>query len=55
MFQLYFTTFLIETGYEKPNKIKDKMLKSHMQDGSFDQYKEFYIDSLELVQSAVLK
>ena len=42
VFQLYFTTFLIETGYEEPIKITNKMLKSHIEDGSFDQYKDFF-------------
>ena len=42
VFQPNFTTFLIETGYEEPIKITDKMLKSDMQDGSFDRYKDFF-------------
>jgi len=41
VFQPNFTTFLIETGYEEPNKITNKVLKYHMQDGSFDHYKDF--------------
>jgi len=28
-------------GYEDPIKSEDKMLKSDMEDGSFDQYEEF--------------
>jgi hypothetical protein len=55
VFKAYFTTLHIEPGYEKPIKTVEQMLTSILEDDSFDQYKDFFNESLEVVLSAVLK
>jgi hypothetical protein len=42
-------------GYEEPIKNTDKILKYDMKSGSFDQYREFCGESVELVLSAFFK
>jgi hypothetical protein len=42
VFQLYFTTFRIETGYENPIESVEQMLRLDMIDGSLISKRNFY-------------
>jgi hypothetical protein len=55
VFQANFTTFLIEPGYEEPIKNREQMLTSEKNFGFHEGYEYLYPDTLEPVDSAILK
>jgi hypothetical protein len=54
VFQAYLTTYLIEPGYEEPIKTVEQMLISDMKFGFIDEYKAFFNNINDSVDSAIL-
>jgi hypothetical protein len=55
VFQAYFTTFLIEPGYEEPIRTIEEMLRSEKKFGFLDKQKFLFINSFDPVDSAIAK
>jgi hypothetical protein len=55
VFQAYLTTFLIELGYEEPIKNREQMLRSEKYFSFREGYEYLYPETLEPVDSAILK
>jgi hypothetical protein len=55
VFLAYLTTFLIEPGYEETIKTVEQMLRSEKNFGFREGYEYLYPDTLEPVDSAILK
>jgi hypothetical protein len=55
VFQAYFTTFLIEPGYEEPIRTIEEMLRSGKLFGLVRQQERLFINSFDPVDSAIAK
>jgi hypothetical protein len=55
VFQAYFTTFLIEPGYEEPIRTIEEMLRSGKKFGFVRQQKYLFINNFDPVDSAIAK
>jgi len=55
VFPAYLTTFLNKPGYEQPIRIVDQILKSAGKFGFNQEYQEFFPNSSDSVDSAILK
>jgi hypothetical protein len=55
VFQAYFTTFLIEPGYEEPIRTIEEMLRSEKKFGFIEHQESLFINSFDPVDSAILK